>query len=288
MQLEITTYRELEQWALHWIKGRLPLVVITSRGGLGKSMAAESVLHGERHLLIKGHVTPLRLYIQLYDWINEPVVFDDVDQLLVNKVNVATLKAVCDSTPIRKVSYESTSKILGSRPNQFETGSPVLVLTNKFRQLDENLQALATRAISLVFNPTQQEILQRCRAFAKRRAILDWLEQEDRVQMFPDFSLREFHHLEKLAEAGIDWKDTLLRSCDPRLAEVWKLQGEFDNEPDRVVAYAARGFGSRDDYYIRKRRLGIVIKRVGKRRRGNSPFACKEASNATRTEGAVG
>ena len=80
--LTITTYRELHEFVAAFGDGHLNMLVICSRGGLGKSEAVRRTFDGKDVVRIGGHVTPLKLYELLYDGRDKPVVFDEIDGLL--------------------------------------------------------------------------------------------------------------------------------------------------------------------------------------------------------------
>ena len=115
--ITITTYRELTDFVVAFGDGHLNMVVICSRGGLGKSEEARRTLDGEDVVRIGGHVTPLKLYELLYEGRDKPVVFDEIDGLLANPRHGG----------------------LG----YFNTRSHVLMLCNSFSALSANVAACA-------------------------------------------------------------------------------------------------------------------------------------------------
>ena len=58
-----------------------------------------------------------------------PLVFNDVDSLLKNETSVSLLKCVSDTTKVKHVQYTSPH-FDGKLPTQFDSISPVLIITN--------------------------------------------------------------------------------------------------------------------------------------------------------------
>lgn len=250
MQLECTTYEELSTWINAWATVRkMPLVVITSRGGLGKTQHARHALDGEPHLWIHGHVTPMQLYLSLYDHCHQPIVIDDVDQLLHNTNNVATLKALCDSVELRRVAWSSTSKLLEDRLQWFDTTSPVLILANDLKQLDANVAALSTRAIHLQFHPPADAVFNYCERWAPEKRILAWFRRHR--HLFPTFTPRDYALAVQMRDSKLDWQAAFLKQVDPQIAEVVALMKNHPADAARIKSFS----GSPATYYRVKKRL---------------------------------
>lgn len=250
MQLDCTTYADLSTWINAWATERkMPLVVVTSRGGLGKTQHARHALAGEPHLWIHGHVTPMQLYLSLYDHCHQPIVIDDVDQLLHNTNNVATLKALCDSVEIRRVAWSSTSKLLEERSQWFDTTSPVLILANDLKQMDANVTALSTRAIHLQFNPTVDAVLAYCEQWAPEKQILAWFRRHR--HLFPTFTARDYALAVQMRDSKLDWRTAFLKQVDPQIAELTTLMTAYPTDATRIKHFC----GSPATYYRVKKRL---------------------------------
>ena len=94
--ISITTYLELSSFISAFGDGHLNMLVVCSRGGLGKSETVQRALEGDP-VIISGHETPLDLYGKLFDGRDRLVVFDEIDGLLANAANVGLLKQVCET-----------------------------------------------------------------------------------------------------------------------------------------------------------------------------------------------
>ena len=94
----IKTYRELAFFVNMFKNGNADLLIIESRGGLGKSRFVENVMSEEPYLRILSHITPMRFFILGYQYKSLPIIIDDVDGLLNNEETVSLLKMFCETT----------------------------------------------------------------------------------------------------------------------------------------------------------------------------------------------
>ena len=246
--IPITTYQELSEFVAAFGRWVFNMLVICSRGGLGKSEEVRRALNGNEVSYIGGHVTPLKLYEILHDGRDRPVVFDEIDELITNTQHVGLLKQLCETRNLKRIMWTSTdpkaAKIDGGR-GYFETRSHVLMLCNSFTVLNVNVGALKTRATLIHFTPSSREILAKIKTFATDDEIIAFLESFH--EALPDFSLRTYRLLEDLKNAGLDWQKYALQETDVpvKVKEIADLLARFDTDNERVQHYSA----SRRDYY---------------------------------------
>ena len=218
MKVTLTTYKELHDLVQAWaITGKLTLLAITSRPGLGKTEAAirtAGQIGVDKILRLDTHCSPLQLYIALYLNRGKPVIMDDLsDHILENQTCLSILKAICDSRETRTVQYNSTTPLLkaSGTPPAYETTSPVLLLTNKFESVTPAQEALLSRAINAIFTPPIDEILAYIEPWASNREIFAWYARN--IHLFPMYSARDYTVSASLAAAGLDWKTLALKSA---------------------------------------------------------------------------
>ena len=236
------------------------MLVIHSRGGLGKSETTRAAMQDRKAVWIGGHVTPLKLYELLYNGIDQPVVFEEIDGLLGNPLHVGMLKELCETRSPKRITWSSTDRraleIDGGR-GSFETRSTVLILCNSFDKLNENVGALQTRATVVRFVPGAEEIVTRIRTFAPDAEVVTFLEAY--CDCLPDLNLRTYGKLVEMKQAGLDWQRYALDEGDvhPKVREIADLIGRFDNDLARIANYS----GSRRDYYNWKPQAMAYAKR---------------------------
>ena len=108
--IRMSTYRELSELVHAFGQDQLNMVVLVSRGGLGKSQEAREELDDADIVSVGGHVTPLRLYELLHDGRDMKVLFDELDGLLSNTQHVGLLKQLCETQTTKKVAWMSSDK----------------------------------------------------------------------------------------------------------------------------------------------------------------------------------
>lgn len=206
--IPINTYEQIPPFIKGVMKREIDLLVIESRGGLGKTYTVTQSPdeHDKDQLLIfSGHVTPLAVYMQLYENPNKVVVFDDVDAMLNNKSMVAILKQVCIIGQDKTISYTSSATYQGKPiPREFTSNNKVIVLCNNIKSGGRDMQALLSRGYYLNFNPSNQEVHKQLKTFAEDKEVLDYLESH--LSNIPEYNFRIYQKAETLKTLGMDWQ----------------------------------------------------------------------------------
>lgn len=190
------------------IKGHSRALVVSGPAGLGKSYTVEEKLQdwdadGVNHTIVKGYVRPTGLYRLLYQhrMPNQVIVFDDADAIFFDDVSLNLLKAVCDTTERRVVSYMSEKIMVDEDeavtiPKSFEFKGTIIFITNlDFDQMIEkghkaapHMQALVSRShyIDLAMK-TRRDYMIRIKQVVKQGLLahLSKTQQED-VMAFLD------------------------------------------------------------------------------------------------------
>jgi len=252
--IDTKTYKDYKQYMKAFKEKQLNLLVVVSRGGLGKTFISEEELLEEAPLVFTGHVTPMSMYKELYLRHQEEedflVIFDDVDALMLNKTNIALLKQLCDTREIKQLKYSTTSHSLHI-PKEFNTKCKVLMLMNDLNPKDPNLKALMSRAHLINFIPSDTEILANIRTFGEDKEILDF------ISVYAPFSktlnLRVYKRAIELKEAKLDWHSTIINelNVDPLLLEVHQLLSKYKTDKERDKKFS----GGRATYYRKKKLL---------------------------------
>lgn len=136
------------------VNGKNKALIVSGPAGVGKS---HNVLQAARKFeerggkvgVVKGFVRPTGLYRMLYNHSaqNDVIVFDDADSAFNDPVSLNILKAACELSDNRRISWLSETKMLdeeGDRlPRTFEYAGNIVFITN----LD--MQSLVDRGHSL-------------------------------------------------------------------------------------------------------------------------------------------
>lgn len=116
-------------------------LIISGPAGLGKSYGVMQVLEEAEKkkmvpVLVKGFIRPTGLYKLLYEnrFKKSIVVFDDADSIFADDIALNLLKAACDSTEKRRLSWLAETRMEdedGERlPRSFEFEGSIIFITN--------------------------------------------------------------------------------------------------------------------------------------------------------------
>ena len=282
----IKDYEKLNKYMTAFGSKALNLMIIVSRGGLGKTFLAEEALMEEAPIIFTGHVTPLGMYKELLERNKEEqdfiVIFDDVDSLMLNKTNVALLKQLCDTREEKTIRYSTTSPILNENDKEFETKCKVLMLMNDVKTDDKNLDALLTRAHLIIFDPPDTDVIRHMKTFGKDNQILDFIETY--APFSKSLNLRVYKRAVELKEAGLDWRDEVVNELkiDNRLFQIESLLRKYDNDKDREEHFV----DSRATYYRYKKlflaKNPSMIRTINKERKVKETSAPEQQTSSVK------
>jgi hypothetical protein len=172
----------LEEMTAASIEGKVRGMIVVGPPGAGKSYGVIKQLE-KAHLfdqvanrspkydIVKGAMTPIGLYIKLYDnsAANQVVVFDDCDSILMDDLSLNLLKAALDSGKKRKLCWNADSHALRNAgiPDNFDFKGSVIFITNiqfdhiRSKKLQDHLQALQSRChyLDLTMNTMRDRVL---------------------------------------------------------------------------------------------------------------------------------
>ena len=153
----------LEDLAIGSTTGEIRSLIVSGPAGLGKSFTIEKTLNqwdpdGTNHTIIKGYVRATGLYKTLFAHSapGQVVVFDDADTIFFDDTSLNMLKAVCDSTENRTVSYLAESQLFDDGtaerlPKSFEFHGTIIFITNyDFDAMIEKGHKLAPHLLAMM------------------------------------------------------------------------------------------------------------------------------------------
>lgn len=122
-----------------------------SKTGLGKTYNTLKILKKSNidYKYYNGVLTPIEFYKLLYDNNGKIIILDDIETVLENDKFIDLLKA-CLYSPIneRKVTYNTSSKVLEDYPESFEFTGGLIILMNEIRgRKDLSYMALLSRCV---------------------------------------------------------------------------------------------------------------------------------------------
>lgn len=214
--------------------GIQPSVIVSGKGGLGKSYTVKKTLleygivdysnvehydgidRSNTFNIIKGYTTAKALYSTLYKNNGGILVIDDMDSALENDTSISILKSALDSYEDRNVMWNaSTFNEKDNIPQKFNFDGAVIFITNKeSKSID---QAIRSRSLIVDVSMTLDETIDRMRLIIDNASFLpeyDTQIKEDAISFINDYkhtakelSLRSLITICKIRAAGNDdWK----------------------------------------------------------------------------------
>jgi len=207
--LIVRDYKTLNEYAKAFSEGYISLLIVKGEGGLGKTYTIQKAMGENKNMMFNGHATPLSIYLKLFNDRTSPVIFDDVDSLLGNKINISLLKQLCEGNKVKEVMYNTTFKMGGNPiPNSIKCTNKVCLLCNDIKKFGKNMKALLTRAVYIEFVPTKEEVMTMLQSFK---------ELDEEIYSFIETNLGNLTHINfrlymkavELKNAKLDWIEYL-------------------------------------------------------------------------------
>jgi hypothetical protein len=162
-------YAHVEMYIQQIANGKIHNLIVNGPPGVGKTYSVESYLNQYakgKYKVVKGHMTPLSLYGNLYFHReeNSVLVLDDIDSVFKKIEGVNLLKAAIDTSPVRKISWESSTPLKGvGIPSSFEFKGSVILISNigfdghTRGGLSAHLDALKDRSYKIIVADSSKE-----------------------------------------------------------------------------------------------------------------------------------
>ena len=229
-------------------------LIVMSKGGLGKTSLLKEIMGcRDGYVFINTHSTPLKTYLTLYERRDAPVVFDDLDAVLRNKIFFSMLKSLADTSPIKELHYNTTSALLANAPESFTTTSNVCLLLNEFDVHNHTLEPLLSRGFFIEFKPSRKEILKKIKSIAESQNMPDTIKYvyeyfEQHYEKIQSLSLRTFIKAVQLyTDNPKAWKERFLKEVgfDDKIIQYLLLKEWYKTDEERIQHYK----WSRATYY---------------------------------------
>jgi hypothetical protein len=117
-------------------KSSIRSLVCTGAPGVGKTYTVEQILSksGVPHIIVRGSLSAVNLYKLGYTYrhYGNVIVLDDADKIFTDEEGILVLKAMCDSSQTRTISWmkDSNSLVEDDVPKSYEYNGAMLFLSN--------------------------------------------------------------------------------------------------------------------------------------------------------------
>ncbi|MCK4349115.1 MAG: hypothetical protein KAW47_10915 [Thermoplasmatales archaeon] len=292
--MEIPEYQDAKDLIMMVIKRKAPATILVSKGGLGKSYLAKTLVEEycpNDYEYRTGHITPLALYQLFYDNRDKTVILDDVEEVFGNDIAVGILKpALWAVKGKREITWASTSQKLGDYPQKFDFTGGIILLANKIpRESNPVVKALKSRALVLEITLTYTQKLRIMKAILDNEKFYSLigteLNKKDRSKLKADlekhtslvtknFNFRTMEKLVMFYVYGREYHSQNLNrhielhnatnSIDEDKAIVLEIMLKKLTVQQQIEQFKAKTGKSRATYYRIKKDLELELKDVSK------------------------
>lgn len=277
----------VESWACGLPDGTL---LVIGSPGAGKTETALKSIRKQagRHLYLKGRATQYAVYQQLYEHIDEPVILDDLDEMLADSSVTALLKMLLETRTPKVIQWSSarTMSEKSDLPPAFETRSRCLLLVNELKLVSKNFAAVLDRALPVSFNPTPRELAAYVATWFDLRSHKDVYDYvTERLPYAQSPSCRFYVRALALKQAKLDWQETVDAQTTPQdkkvaALKVVLLNSKLKTRKDQYESWRQATGASEQAFYAYLRAIGM---QTGERsERGKAISAAMKKKHAAR------
>jgi hypothetical protein len=256
----LRTYAEFESYLVDFVAGRYPFLWIVGRPGVGKTESIKAAVRGrEVYYRKSGQLTPARFYDDLFRHRGQPVILDDSEHLLEDRIGAKLVAALGDTTPVKVLSWGIRSPVMGNVPDVFSTTSPLCILANR----STAHAAIQSRAVILYFDPTNLEIHRAVARWFWDQEIHDWFGRH--LHRLLPLDARWYVIADQDKRSLRDWRQIILttHATDRAACLVQDLEGDpayptREDKGRRFVELVGKAKGaSRRSYFRLRKRLEV-------------------------------
>jgi hypothetical protein len=221
----VRTYEEFFHEVDAFEHGERNLLIVIGPPGTAKSTAVRRCLKNAR--VIEGGSTPYRLYIELYENRNLPIVLDDADKVFRDKNGVFLLKLLTQTEKVKTIQWNSNTPEIrrGELESEFTTTSSTLIVANSWPKDNPDIAAIESRGHLIYFVPSFQEMHKYAKEFFHDEDIYNFIGQN--LSFFEKLDLRLYFKAQEIKATG-------LRTGNP-LAWKWYIKKQMMPAEKRVA-----------------------------------------------------
>ena len=253
----IKTYAEFQELIAHFALLHFDLLAIVGRPGLSKSKSLKVATEGLNPLVIKGRKSAIDLYTDLYHHQDKPVILDDADNLIGDRLCREYVKALTETDKYKRLDWGTKTKLLLKEgvPSFFHTESKVCIIANFWNTKDPLLNSLESRAEFIAFDPGWIEVYRQVSTWFWDQEIFDYV--GDRLGVLREPDCRLFVKAYNRKTAGmkrLTWQALIDAYVDDTLGlHVRKLLADrrYKTNNSRAEAFKQETGADRSTFYRR-------------------------------------
>ncbi|MCE9567286.1 MAG: hypothetical protein K8U57_35235 [Planctomycetes bacterium] len=250
----IKTFAALTKYvAAFMMTNGLRLLFIVGDPGGSKSWTIKKQIKAGKHKYLKtARLTSFQLYKLMYEYRDQAIILDDVEDALKRDDTRKLLMQACETDDkARKVGWLGTESRLTYKqgkktvqvPKEFKISSRVCLVCNDWAILTSKFGALLDRGIVIFFEPSSEEIHNYVSGWFTDKEILDFIGEN--LAKISTHSIRFYVNALDLKKHNLDWKAALTESwstdrAQPSAEEVFKqviLNPQLASDIDRAAEF---------------------------------------------------
>lgn len=252
--INVDNYAELRDDIAAFAENEYNFMIVIGANGLGKTSLTKEMVKRQIEVF-EGNVTAWGFYTRLYRNRDATIIMDDVNPAFFkDSACNAYMKALTETRPLKTLRWQ-TASTGGDKeyPDNFETSSRVILLTNRWESLNEHIRALEGRAFTVIFDPPPEEV----HADVARGG---WFHDQEVYEfvwrhrsLITRPNLRLYGKIAEQKQAGRPWRKRGLEMLAGDRHRVVMAQllsdGRYSTNKERAEAFTAMRLGGRTRFY---------------------------------------
>jgi hypothetical protein len=218
----VETPEKLDHMVQGVAKGIYPSLIIVGRGGTGKSTVVRKHFPENNEFdppsnikkgafWKKGRISPVKFYEHLWRWRNATIVLDDAPGLAKNLALAGLLRQLCETETKRRISWDTQNAEMEKKgiDNSFITTSPFIMITNRWMDRHDEVEALETRCPIIKYDPSVSLIHEKAKSLDYDKEVVSFVEKAIKANKVHHLNFRDYINACRRKANGDEWKTIL-------------------------------------------------------------------------------
>jgi hypothetical protein len=218
----VDTPEKLDHMVQGVVKGIYPSLIIVGRGGTGKSTVVRKHFPENDELdppanskvgafWKKGRISPVKFYEHLYRWQNRTIVLDDAPGLAKNLALAGLLRQLCETETKRRISWDTQNATMEDKgiATSFLTTSRFIMITNRWMDRHDEVEALETRCPIIKYDPSVSLIHEKAKSLGYDKEVVAFVGKAIKDEKVHHLNFRDYINACRRKANGDEWKAIL-------------------------------------------------------------------------------